>query len=551
MSISKEIIEELKSELASKIRQRETVLDQLQLIDVAIEKYDVIIKNMDKEVLKLTDPINKVAKEVKDAYDARIAAGCRSDLVWTPTGKVKVFVSFGSGGGSFKDVSTYEVTKNPATAAFKPYDGIKYYQKPSNRDYGSILIGEFTGNVSQGSSIIAVNIPDQSVIDIFSKFQIGDTVTDNIDSPTIFNLGDLPEITGFGTTDSIGIVTTLVGGISTSSTTFFQFGAGLLDDVEEGMLLIDLGVASETGELEPVLQNDTRIVGFGTGDYFVEYFDEVGILTTSPVPCNTITIDKPALRALEEGEFIVGIVTTFPAIFISTISNQTSLDANFSVIRTANRDNIDADFDFLKSPNSPLKIGSTGSNSLGVGSSAYYDFSGNPGITTSWEPESARNEVTTGKGKKEKVVLPEIKEPLVGAGQASYNNGTLQWPILSTFGFIGFATYASEGTKVRGLFSSAAINYASQPSGGIPSNCGQLDAAISQAESKYSEILSKNRTAAQTITAQTASLRLERDRKETVAWSLLQASANLRKDIARLRQTLRELDGVDFTSYET
>jgi hypothetical protein len=550
MSISKEIIEELKSELSSKIRQREVILDQLQILDVLIDKYDTLIENIDKEVLNLTKPINDAANAVKAAYDARISAGCRSDLAWVQTGKVKGTVGAGDG-LRVVDLITYEVQKNPATAEFKPYDGLKFYQKPSNRDYGSVIVAEIVGNVIKGSSVIAVNVPDQSFTDVFVGIQTGDTIADDLSSPTIFSLGELPEVVSIGTTDSIGIVTTLTGGIFTSGTTFFQFGAGLLDDVESGMLLLHPGVPSQTGEIEPVLEDDTTIVGFGTGDYPVEFYDEDGVLTTSFVPCNTITIDKPALRALEEGEFTVGIVTTFPALFITTSANQTSIGSSFFVIRTADRDNIDADFDLLSNPNSPLKIGSIGSGNLGVGSSVYYDFSGNPSGTQKWNTADDRNELTDKKGR---VLVPEVREPKVGAGRASYNVGTTQWPVTSLFS-IGFGStvtsYAPLGTKLRTAFGSLSAGYTSIPPGGsFPSNCGSLDTAVTQAESKYSNSASQNRSSAQKVANQTISLRTERGRKETVAYSLLQASSSLRQDIARLRETLKELDGVDFTSYE-
>jgi hypothetical protein len=549
MGASKDIIDDLKKELKSKIEQRETILDQLQLLDVSIDKYDTILKNMDREVLELTKPINDVANEVKAAYDARISADCRTRLVWKLLSTTQVRSTL-SGGIGFISVSLYEVVINESTESFTPYDGIKYYQKPSNRDYGSAIVSEFSGNISQGSSVIAVNIPNQSVLNPLSGIKIGDTITDSLDSPTIFNLGNLPTVTGFGKTESIGIVTSLVGGIFTSGVTFFQFGSGLLDEVQEGMLLLHPGVPSETGQIVPVLQENTTIVGFGTGEYPVQYFDENGDLVSSTIPCNTVTIDKPALRVLDEGEFTVGIVTTFDAIFISTTGNQNATGAQFIAIRTDDRDAIDADFDPTSSPNSPVKIGSIGKGSFGIGSSVFYDFSGNPSETQKWRPENARDEVRTGKNQ-DIIVIEEVKEPLVGAGAALYNIGTTQWPTktISTLQG-GSVSYASLGTKVRASPGSISVSYASQPPGGFPSNCGQLSNAISNAESQYSNIVSSNRSSAQRIVEQTASLRKERDKKERRAYSLLQASSSLRADIAELRTTLRKLDGVDFSPYE-
>jgi hypothetical protein len=556
MSASKDIIRDIQKELNSKINQREVILDQLQILDVLIDNYDGIIENIDREVLSLTKPINDVANEVKAAYDARISAGCRSNLKWVELSRYSAFVPSGGGGvGTFQTVITYQVQENPETVSFKPYDGIKFYQKPSNRDYGSVVVAEFTGNVSQGSTIISVNIPEQSVINVLSNIQTGDTITDNLTSPQIFNLGSLPEVVGTGTTNSVGIITTIVGGIFTSGagTTFFHFGAGSLADVEEGMLLIHPGVFSG-GEVVPVLEDNTTIVGFGTGDYPIEYFDDVGILTTSFISCNTITIDNPALQDLEEGTFTVGIVTTFPALFITTTSNQTTIGASFFAIRTADRDNIDAGFDFTSSPNSPVKIGSIGPGNLGVGSSAYYDFSGEPAETQSWRPESARDEIRGGKNNKN-ILVAEIKEPKVGAGQAPYNIGTLQWPTTSVFEFGGlggvFNSYAPLGTIVRTSFGSMTASYVSSPPGGFPGNCAELDATIAQAEANYSTIVSQNRPSAQRISRQTISLRTVRDGKERIAYSLLQAASSLRADIKNLREILKELDDIDFSTYET
>ena len=553
MSASKDIIRDLQKELNSKINQREVILDQLQIIDILIDNYDGIVENIDREVLSLTKPINDVANEVKAAYDARISAGCRSNLKWVELSRYSAFVPSGGGGvGTFQTVITYQVQENLETASFKPYDGIKFYQKPSNRDYGSVVVAEFTGNVSQGSTIISVNIPEQSVINVLSNIQTGDTITDSLTSPQIFSLGFLPEVVGTGTTNSVGIITTIVGGIFTSGTgtTFFHFGAGSLADVEEGMLLIPPGVFSGE-ELEPVLEDNTTIVGFGTGDYPIEYFDDVGILTTSFISCNTITIDNPALQDLEEGVFTVGIVTTFPALFITTTSNQTTIGASFFVIRTADRDNIDAGFDFTSSPNSPVKIGSIGPGNLGVGSSAYYDFSGEPAETQSWRPESARDEIRGGKNNKN-ILVAEIKEPKVGAGQAPYNIGTLQWPIKSVSTLDGLVnSYASLGTIVRASTGSLSARYASSPPGGFPGNCAALDAAIAQAEANYSTIVPQTRPSAQRISSQTISLRTVRDGKERIAYSLLQAASSLRADIQNLREILTELDGIDFSTYET
>lgn len=550
MSTSDEIVSDLKNELNNKIRQRETVIDQLLLLDIEIDGYDKILRNMDREVLKLTDPINKAADKVKKAYDARIEADCKTDLVWK-SGDTRTSITNLGGVPTFTEVTLYEVVKNKETESLAPYHGLKIYQRPSNKDYGSKLVTQFRGSISQESSILAIDNLDQNVINKLSQIRIGDTITDDISSPSIFDLGDLPEVIGTGTTESVGIITTLVGGVISGGTTFYHFGTGSLADVELGMTLIHPGIFSPTGEVTQILQNNTSIVGFSTGEYPVEYYDEVGILTASFIPCNTLVLDKPAVNSLEEGDFTVGIITNFNALFISTIANQNAVGTTFFTIRTADRENIDLDFDPTTSPNSPLKITAIDSKNLGIGSSSYYDSSGFPSEAQLWRPESEIEEV---KDKKGNVLLEAVKEPEVGAGFAPYNKGTNNWPIQSVYSFLNAtytSSYASLGTKIWSSPGSITIGYANQPSGGFPGNCNALDNDIDDAEQDYEEIIEKNSPEAKRIARQSAALRFERTRKENVAFSLLQAAASLRQEIERLQETLKQLDRIDFKLYES
>jgi hypothetical protein len=550
MSVSDDIIADLKQELSNKISQRETILDQLQLADVEIDGYDKILRNMDREVLKLTEPITKAADKLKNAYDDRIESDCKTDLIWE-MGETRTSISNLSGGLTFTEVTLYEVVKNIETEDLAPYHGLKIYQKPSNNDYGSKLVTEFKGNIDQGSSILAVDNLNLNVINKISQIRVGDTITDSISSPSIFDLGDLPEVIGTGSTDSVGIITSLVGGVISGESTFYHFGAGSLSEVTTGMVLIPPVSFSPTGEVDQILQNNTTIVGFETGVYPVEYYDDVGSLTTSFIPCNTLVLNVPALESLEEGDFNVGIITNFQALFISTISNQNAIGKTFFTIRTADRENIDSDFDPTTSPNSPVKITAITSENLGVGSSSYYDSSGFPSEAQLWKPESEIDKV---KDKSGNVLLEEVKEPEVGAGLAPYNKGTKNWPIISTYSVISDSygvSYAPLGTKIWTSPGSLTIGYANQPSGGFPGNCNSIDSKIDDAKNEYEDTISKNSREAKRISRQAAALRFERSRKENVAFSLLQAASSIRQDIERLQETLRQIDRIDFKLYES
>ena len=74
MSLSKEIIQEMKQELERKIKAREGVLDRLAIVDVELDLYTGVIKGLDSAALPFINNINQVVPSIQAAYDARIAA---------------------------------------------------------------------------------------------------------------------------------------------------------------------------------------------------------------------------------------------------------------------------------------------------------------------------------------------------------------------------------------------------------------------------------------------------------------------------------------------
>lgn len=560
MSISQEILSEMREDLKRKQKAREGVLDRLALVDIEIDQMDGIITNIDKEAVKVTGVINQSINPVKNAYDARIAADCRTDLIWEKGETYKQWVQSGAGdGASITQVlfTPYEVKKNAATYDFEPYHGVKYYQNPSNRDYGASIIAEFKAYVSQGSTVVGIvtgGIP--------SGVQIKDTLVDSFDAPEVFTTGDLPEITGFGTTDIVGIVTTLVCGIDTGSNILVNFGAGDINMVSAGMIVLDPEVTGNDPGYTGIFTTDgyTKVVGFGSTAKVIEYYDTAGILTTSTLLSPTLILDKPALNYLEEGIFRVGIITQVPAMFITTAALVSYASTNMYVIRSAG--DVDANFDYLANPNSPQKIGILDAKTAGIGNSAYYDKSGNPGITTTWRPETAREKIQIDKAPD----IPAIKEPKVGAGRADYYIGTTQWPVKITytpvgggggggFGFSVVSTYAPLGTKVvvTGLTSSLAIGYTGRgPSGKDPNGpaCQGTDSAIQTATNNMNSVIAANEPIAQQLVSATAILRKRRSEKETYAWSLLQSAARLREEIKELKQQIAEFEKTDFSQFD-
>lgn len=539
MSTSQEILSDLQEQLDNKLTQREALLGQLSLLDVTVDKYDSLLANIDKDALDVIDLINDAILPVKQAYDARIAAGCRSNLSWqvVETWSTNIFFT-GILGYSPVTYYKYEVKKDPNAYSYTPYRGLKFYRKPLNRDYGANLITSFYGSVSTGSTVVSIINGDQ----ISNLIQVGDSIVDNIDNPIYFSPTNIPSVTGFGFTSGVGIVTTLVGGISTGSTIFAHYGAGISSSgISTGMSFECVGIVTAS------------IVGFGSTSFNITYLDTNGEYITTSQPCNSVILSNPASTGINESTFTVGIATQFPAIFISTSSLGIDTNAYLNVIRLGD---IDVEFDYTQNPSEPLSIGVINSSTVGVGHSIIFDASGNPSDSQSWRPSLSYVDPSTNQ-----VVNPE---PSVGAGRAEYYVGTLQWPIIRKTAVVGFSTvyyfdYAPEGTTITTTNPSigstlSGIAYTSRASNGIDPNgttCQQLAQNITNAINNMNNVISSNSSKIEPLLNATKALRANRDRKELQLWSILQAVGSVTEDIKRLEQDIESIINLDFSPYET
>ena len=149
--ISTNFISEQQEELNYKLAEVQMIKDQLTLMDVKIDRYDTIIENIDKQIIPLVDEVNVAIASVKTAYDARITAGCKSDLHWEETFRKTYITEF----GAFTTI-VYKVLKNPSVREDYNYYGAKYYRRPQNQDYGSNIVREFLGTIDSGSNTLTV-----------------------------------------------------------------------------------------------------------------------------------------------------------------------------------------------------------------------------------------------------------------------------------------------------------------------------------------------------------------------------------------------------------
>ena len=568
MTISQRVISDLKAEIDSKTAQRKAILSQLSLLDIQIDGYDTIISNMDSEAIGYINLMNSAIDEVKSAYQAVIESGCKTNLTWVETDSWTRTVQAGAGDGSSTynvTYTKYEVKRDVDLKIEYKYHGIKYYRKPANRDYGSFLIADFVGNVGTGETIIAV-IEDSGIP---TEIQIGDYITDSIDNPQIFDSSDLPRVVGFGVTQSIGVTTSLIGGIQNGSNTFAHFGAGSLSQVTTGMVLIN-----------DALQENSIITGFGSTQVLVQYYTSSGVLTSGILTCNSVLLDKPAIDTVQEDTFNVGIVTISPAVFISTTASAQGSSILFTAFRAGDINDIDKDFDPLKDPNAPLKIGIIDSSTLGLGHTSLYNNSGDPSEQQSYNPnktyvdfslESKKDCLFKNDGTPRPNVAWDNEnnqcirkpEPEVGAGKAIYYEGSDNWPIINTPTLTGQTisgytqSYATLGQTVTvssspGTSDGVTIGTKLYGPSGKCSN-SQLNSfynTISSKETNRDKIISENLSKAKSIIESTEALRRQRAEKETYAWSMLQASASLRQDIEILTKEYNKLISMDLTKYE-
>jgi len=529
---SQKIIESLKIELESKKVQKEQINDMLLLLDIDLDMYDELIVNIDKKFPSYINDINTKITAVGDAYRARIANGCKNDLEWVLISSRTVT---GIGTIGPKTYNTYQVKKIAADYRQINYYGAKYYKRPKDRDYGSSAIKELpSASVGIGSTYMVVydSTTTTQGFTILSGIQTGDTITDSIEQPTIFVIGQLPEVVGFGSTSLLGISTTFGASISVGSTVLAYTGFNTTNGITTGTKIWRTGITS----------TDSLVVGFGTTTVSVTGIDTLGITTTFDINTTSIILSKPAIASTSQAIFNVGIYTSYPTIFISTSTPYGTSDDNFFIIRSTGTDE---NFDPTTNGENPIEVGLVkNENKTGYGHSIILINNGNPDVTKSYT----------------EYVQPE---PSVGAGYDFYYIGNTSWPGVLTPILSGFPptvtgytfSYASEGQSITVLAgagsSSAGIGYTSSsalaPSAGT---CSTSDTTITTAETQLNSIKNTNLPIINGYISKSGTLRSIRDGKQSTAWAYRRGRGSLINDVKRLTQEVNSLEADDFDEFE-
>ena len=557
MAKAQQFIDEIVESIKEKKVQREQLLDQLSLADIEIDKIDELIINIDKDIPPLIDKVNTKIQAHVDAYEARIEAGCKSDLQWVYIGTV----DWGD-----EDAEEYEARFVGIVTGFY---GVKYYQSPKDRDYGSNLIASFHGNIGEGSNVLAVtggtNEPG------YNKIKIGDEITDDLEAPQVFPIGSFPTVVGFGNTHTLtGVTTSISGYIAIGSSELYNTGVGTFTDIP-----VLSGIAYTN-----YLPHGTVITGFGNTDIPIKIqkpdpsdSNKVKEFTVTKTVTAYILSNKAVGTAHSGSTFQVGLSEEVPSIILSgATSSQKGDDKDYYAVRVTA--DIDEDFDFNKFPNDPVRIANISSTKVGVGHSAVLvdddsrditypvgPFTWHSNKTATFASLSSRaiQELNRNPEPFDEATLTVHPEPKQGGGGIRVPTGVDTWPCLidedgDTYQQGGGSVrWVSEGTRVFvNSGGETSLGTETTPSSGsIPGNCGALKTAIDTAEAEMAAAKAEYGPQIRKLVAMTAALRDYRNDKQIRAWGYLQGAAYLRSEIEKLNKYLAELKGEDFVKYES
>lgn len=536
-TLTETFIDDLNQQVKYKTAEVEMLKEQLLILDLKIDGYDTIIQNIDKEIIPLIDEINVAIGSVKTAYENRITAGCKSDLYWELTSNVNYNVYYKGGYSAPYSIITYTCKKNPSVKEDYNYYGAKYYRKPQNQDYDSNIISQFLGTISAGSTSLAIVGSGETF-----RYQIGDTIVDNIDNPVVFSSTNLPKIVSFGNTSLVGTSTDFGGSISFGSTIIAHVGVGTTVGINTG----------DTISLSGVLSPNTTVVGFGTTTITLEnVWDPDGVgpgvgsfISTTGIT-NSLIISLASIGSTTNGNFEVGLSTSCPAIILDAPSISLAEKSNFTVVR--NTQTSYTEFDYTNNPIDPVTIGIMNNNSIGLGHKLILTNSGSPIGPFQW------NEVRG----------PEFApEPSCSASYARYYPGNTSWPIkltnsYDTSGVLINSTpsYALEGDIITTVGFGSTVPFGIGYTGTSSNNptfsgCSTLDAAITNAENSRDNIISTNVSKINNLINSASSLRGLRDRFESQAFAILQGRVSADVELNKLKQDLEALKSIDLRRFE-
>ena len=303
MALSDKIKKDVSQKKKQKLENIEFFKEQILLTDALKEDYDSAVASIDTDLLSDITTVNDTLYDVRDAYQNRIDAGCRSDLFWsvagldTSTGDYSLIVTKLSIVGYGTTVSVVS-----ASGTFTSYpDGtiempgvegdnlhaIKYYNEPYTKDIGDTTLGSFIGVVGAASTVLS--IISESSEELITNFDVGNLII--CSKSGVFPSGN-NKIVGFGSTVFTGITTTLMEEVVGIATTSINVSTILLETSTVGFAtlpesdgsFVEFTVVTDPDTFD---ENNTRFkytIKFGKNPFSPQ---TIGIMTTGTIGIGT------------------------------------------------------------------------------------------------------------------------------------------------------------------------------------------------------------------------------------------------------------------------
>ena len=107
MGIASDIISDLSKKRKESYEGIEFLQKNILLRDIDKEKYDAAIVSIDADLFVQVNDVNDKLQDTKDAYQARVNVGCRTDMFWRVLGINTTL----DGGGGFNEYYNLQVTR--------------------------------------------------------------------------------------------------------------------------------------------------------------------------------------------------------------------------------------------------------------------------------------------------------------------------------------------------------------------------------------------------------------------------------------------------------
>lgn len=513
----KQIVRDLRDNRKQLKTQREAMVEQITIADAKIDQYDEMINTLDNKFPPLIDEINDSIDAVKKAYDDRIAAGCLSPLIWQLQEEKQVNSKAYAWSGGSVTFQTWKVVKDPDQRRQINRYGVKYYRFPKNREYGSNVIDEINdASIDQLTSVLVLFDSNSADYVGTAEFgdgkaivSIGDFITDDLEDPYVFSTGNLPKVVGLGTT-SYPAVRQNVSGFTTAATNIIygDTKTGDLSTYKPGdVIFSDFFPA---GTVIESLGTSEADIYFG-GDY------------TTPTEVPYAVVSNVALGTTENNVFSIGVLETYNALYLDTITTVGAANSSFLIVRGP--DNADLQFESTKNPIDPVEIGIVKGKKTGKGHKVELINNGDPDRVAEWRE------------------VQQEPEPAVGAGYVEYWVGAASWPTYQTsqrtpvgggstaytyslsaiqYAPEGFTVQTAIGTSVpQGSRGTTAIS----PTNPSLTGCADASSEIIAKESEMDDIIDENTPKINYYLKGTKAVRELRGEEETTAWGMLQGIA--------------------------